>query len=85
MNIFRVYVSPEAIGVKILGEFNEVLGEFFQEGHSYREFLVQCEEAIIAWDCVELDSVWVEEFSDIVRVYGDREVFPKLFELLENA
>jgi len=82
MNILRVYVSPEAIGVKILGEFNETLGEFFQEGHSYREFLEQCAEAIVAWDCSELDTIWIDEFSDIANVYGDREAFPRLYELL---
>jgi len=85
MNTLRVYVSPEAIGVKVLGEFNEVLDEFFQEGHSYREFLKQCEDAIYKWDCLELDTIWLEEFSDIVRVYGEEESFPLLFGLLEDV
>ena len=87
MNILRIYISADnnELGFKILDEFNSVLGEHYGEHSSYRDFFDRCDDAILSFDCVELDTIWLDEIIDLLHTYSDEDAHPFLWGLVEDA
>ena len=86
MNLLRIYVGTESneLGFKILDEFNAIIGEHYGEHESYRDFFDKCEEAVEAFDCIELDTIWLDEVQDLLDTYSDDSVHPLLWGLMPD-
>ena len=70
MNRIRIVIEQDnTLTASVLGECNEVLEEFYLED-TYTKFFNKCEEAIESFDCIALDSIWVEELLDLLTTFS---------------
>lgn len=81
MTSLRINIdASNIISAEIHDTDGEIL-EYVYLGNTYTNFLRECEELVLNYGCDAIDTIWMDEFIDILETFSDEGSHPNIWEL----